>query len=336
MSYTVTPSLANYSFTPQSTTFNNLYSTQTANFIGTPIVHSPSVASLSPVTSTGASQTFTFQFADSAGAADLAVLNVLINNGLDGRQACYLAYVQQSNTLYLVNDAGDAGGPYAGSLVLNGSGSANNSQCTISGVGSSMVASGNTLMLTLNMSFSQTFGGNKVVYLAARDTVLNTGWQTMGMHGVPPLPATFPIPGGMNPPSGSTANPTLTFTFNDATSATNLQTGWALINTAIDGRMACYVAYYRPGNQIYLYPDNGDGTQATSIVLSGTNTISNSQCTVSAQGSSVTTNGAQLTVNLNISFKAAFAGPKGVWMAAQTMGGAQTSAWQALGAWLVP
>ena len=121
----------------------------------------------------------------------------------------------------------------------------------------------------------------------------------------------------------------------DATSASNLQTGWALINTAINGISACYVAYYRPGNQVYLYPDNGDGTQATSMVLTGTNTVSNSQCTVSAQGSSVVTSGAQLIVSLNIGFKPAFAGPKGVFMAVQTLS-AQTSAWQPLAEWYVP
>ena len=111
---------------------------------------------------------------------------------------------------------------------------------------------------------------------------------------------------------------------------------WALTNTAIDGRSACYVAYYPPGNQVYLYPDNGDGTQATSIALTGTNTISNSQCTISAQGSTVQSNGNALTVTLPITFKPAFAGFRGVWLAVQTMGAAQTSAWQALGAWNVP
>ncbi len=303
----------------------------------TPLVHNSSVVSLAPVTSTGASQSYTFQFADTSGSADLTVLNVLINSSLDGRHACYLAYVQQSNTLFLVNDAGDPGGPFAGGLVLNGSGNMNNSQCTISGAGSSAVANGNTLTLTLNINFSSSFGGNKVIYMAARDTVNNnSGWQTMGMHGVPPLPATFPMPGGMSPSSGAAAASTLSLTFNDAASATNLQTGWALINTAIDGRAACYVAYFRPGNQIYLFPDNGDGTMATSIVLSGTNTISNSQCTISSQGSSVTASGAQLIVNLNITFNHSFSGPKGVWMAAQTMGGLQTSEWQALGTWRVP
>ena len=128
----------------------------------------------------------------------------------------------------------------------------------------------------------------------------------------------------------------MTFNYQDATSATNLQTAWALINTALDGRGACYVAYYRPGNLLLLIPDNGDGTQATSMALSGTtNTLSNSQCTISAQGSSASTNGAQLTLNLNVTFKSAFTGPKGVWMAAQTLA-AQTSPWQALGAWRVP
>ena len=302
----------------------------------TAAAHSPGVVSISPANSTGANQSYVFQFADTFGAVDLTVVNVLINNYLDGRRGCYVAYAQQSNALYLVNDAGDAGGPYAGVLVLNGSGSIGNSQCTISGVGSSAVVSGNTLALTLNMSFTAAFGGNRVVYAAARDTALvNTGWQTMGVHGVPGLAATYPNPVSMSPASGSTGNPVLTFTYQDALSADSLQTAWVLINTAIDGRNACYVAYHRPSNQIYLYPDSGDGSLATHVALTGTNTLSNSQCTVSSQGSSVTTSGAVMTVNLNISFTAAFRGPKGVWMAVQTMT-AQTSAWEALGAWLAP
>ena len=78
------------------------------------------------------------------------------------------------------------------------------------------------------------------------------------------------------------------------------------------------------------------GTQATSMVLSGSNTISNSQCTVSAQGAIVQPSGSKRPVTLPITFQTGFAGFKGVWMAAQRMGGAQTSPWQALGAWSVP
>ena len=221
-------------------------------------------------------------------------------------------------------------------MVLNGTGSINNSQCTIDGTRSAASSAGNVVTLTLGLSFAPSFAGNKVIYLAARDTSqIGTGWQTMGVVGVPPAPTTYPSPVRMTPSSGATANTTLSFTFQDASAGNNFQTVWALMNTALDGRAACYVAYYRPANLIYLVPDNGDGTQAYVMALTGTNSVSNSQCTVSAQGSSANVSGAQLTLNLNLTFKHAFQGPKAEWMAAQTLD-AQTSPWQALGAWMVP
>ena len=297
----------------------------------------PSVVSLQPVASSGTAQSLTFQFSHPSGYTNLNVVNALINFALDGRQGCYIAYARAANTLLLINDTGDAGGPYAGSMVMNGSGSVSNSQCTVIGAGSLVVGSGNALTLTLNMIFSSGFGGNRVIYAAARDASGgNSGWNTLGVHGVPPLPTTFPNPVSVSPASGSTANSLFTLTYQDTSSATNLQTSWVLVNTALDGRAACYVAYYRPGNQVFLVPDSGDGTLATSMSLSGTGSLSNSQCTVSAQGSSAVVSGSALTVSLNVTFKSpAFTGPRGIWLATSTPAG-QVSPWQALGAWLVP
>jgi hypothetical protein len=192
---------------------------------------------------------------------------------------------------------------------------------------------GNTLTLTLNVTFSAAFSGNKVVYAAARDPQgNNTGWVVMGVRGVPPLLTTFPIPVSMSPAASTTSSELLTFTYQDAGTANNLQTMWALTNTAIDGRAACYIAYYAPGNQLFLYPDNGDGTQATTIPLSGNGTLANSQCSVSAAGSSFVKAGAQGILTLNVTFKPAFAGNKATWLAVQTLNAAATSDWQALGA----
>jgi predicted heme/steroid binding protein len=295
----------------------------------------PTVAGLSPAVSSGTPQLLTVSFNAPGGYQTLDVVNVLINNFLDGRNACYLAYSRSLNVLYIVPDNGD--GTQLTGKAMDSTGAIANSQCTVTFAGSSAAVSGNTLTLVLNLSFSTSFGGNKVVYAAARDLAQNnSGWQTMGTHGVPPLPSTYPNAGGMNPSTGSTLSQTIIFTYQDQSNAANLQTVWALFNTALDGRAACYIAYYRPGNQLYLVPDNGDGTQATSIPLTGTATISNSQCTVSAQGALMQTNGNTLTLTLPITFKSSFAGFKGVWMAAQTMGGAQTSAWQALGAEAIP
>jgi len=290
----------------------------------------PGVGSVTPVASSGATQIYTVQFSDSQGVQNLGVVNLLINQYLDGRQACYIAFAVASNVLYLVPDSG--GGLLPG-MVLNGSGSTANSQCSISGAGSSASASGNTLSLTLNITFSSSFGGNKVVYAAAGDSLgPNTGWNVMGVHGVPPAPTTFPIPLGMTPASSTASSEVVTFRYEDAATASNLQTMWALTNTAIDGRAACYVAYYAPGNQVFLVPDNGDGTQATAMPLSGTGTLSNSQCTVSAAGSGYTTSGGQGTLMLNMQFKSAFAGRRATWLAVQTLNGVATSDWQALGA----
>jgi hypothetical protein len=291
----------------------------------------PSIVSLSPAASTGASQTFTFQFSDTAGWQALTVLNVLINNSLDANRACYLAYAVGSHLLYLVTDSGTGllpgvqpGG--AGFPVSNG-------QCSITSA--TATESGNTLTLTVAITFSSSFGGNKVIYLAARDLAGNSGWQTMGVHGVPPLPATFPNPVSMSPALGTTASATLTFTYQDATAASNLQTMWALVNTALDAHSACYFAYNAQVNMVFLVPDNGNGLQAPGMLLSGSGTLTNGQCTISAQGSGAVQTGSQLALTLNILFKPAFAGSKVVWMAAQTLSGA-TSAWQPLGAWTVP
>jgi outer membrane protein TolC len=123
-------------------------------------------------------QSFTFNFADSFGRTDIGIVNILINSALDGRQSCYLAYSRPLNTLYLVNDAGSGLLP---GLTLNGSGSTSNSQCTVNGSLSSVSGTGSldVLTLTLNISFAPTFGGNRIVYVAARNLTdtSNSGWQ---------------------------------------------------------------------------------------------------------------------------------------------------------------
>ncbi len=288
-----------------------------------------------PVIGSGTSQTLTFKFSHPQGFNKLGVVNALINDYLNGDNACYIAYSVPLQTLYLVNDQGPGSGISPG-LALGSAASVANSQCTIFGTGSSSLGSGNDLTLTLNIQFKAAFNGNKVIYLAARDEVSgNSGWRTMGASLIPEAAVSFPRGNNLSPVSGSGATQVLTLTYQDATAATNLQTAWALINTAIDGRSACYVAYSQPGNALYLVPDNGDGSLAASIPLGGTGTLENSQCRISAQGSSAVASGNQLTLNLNVTFKSAFTGAKGVWAATQTLA-LQTSPWKIVGAWQVP
>ncbi|MEZ5402009.1 MAG: BACON domain-containing carbohydrate-binding protein [Bryobacteraceae bacterium] len=294
----------------------------------------PTVGDVTPPSGTNNTQTFSFSFNDPDGAADLGVLNILINNGIDGRTACYMAYVPATTatgTLFLVNDTGDAGGPFAGSLSLPGAGSAGNSQCTISG--GTVSSTGGTTTLTLNLSFSTVLAGNRIVFLAARDkSNNNSGWHAKGVWKIPGAAVGAAQVLSLNP-ARVTANPiTVSAVFSDINGATTLDVVNLLINDAIDGRNACYIAYSRSTQTLFLVNDAGaaGGPFAGSVQIPSTGTVANSQCTINAFGSSVLLSGNNLTLVLNITFGGTFFGDRVVYAAARDGFGAN-SGWQPMG-----
>jgi hypothetical protein len=296
--------------------------------------------SAAPGTGSGSAQVFNFTFADPKGWQDLGVVNVLLNNVLDGRHACYLAYSVSANTLYLVDDSGDAGGPFAGGGLLNTPGTIQNSQCTVNWGNAPVSGNGNDLMLTLNLSFTAGFAGNKVTYMAARDVGQNnSGWQGLGVwqvSGGTPTATTGVT--GMNPSSGTGSGSTpFTFNFSDTKGFQDLGVVNILINSSIDGRHACYLAYSGLTNTLYLVDDAGDagGPFAGGAVLNAPGSIQNSQCTVSWGTTPVNGVGNALALNLNIAFSLAFGGNRVFYLAARDRNDANNTDWQAMGTWTV-
>ena len=318
----------------------------TSGGVGFTIQSGPAATAVSPGAGNGASQTFTFTFSDPSGYQNLQVVDVLINNYLDGIQACYVAYSKNYGMLLLVDDGGDSGTDYAGYLTVPSTGSItgsmSNSQCTVNGTGSSVVGSGNTLTLTLNISFSPSFAGNRIVYTAAGDTTGNSGWQALSTWQVPGTTATPTQPTGVTPASGSGASQSFVFTFTDTAGWQDLGLVDVLFNNYLDGIQACYVAYSKYYGMLLLVDDGGDsaGPYAGYLTVPSTGSItgsmSNSQCTVNGTGSSAAGSGNTLTLTLNVSFTPAFAGNRIFYTAAGNAAGTENSGWQALGAWTVP
>ncbi|HYW41343.1 MAG TPA: hypothetical protein VE959_00720 [Bryobacteraceae bacterium] len=297
--------------------------------------------SAGPAAGSGASQTFTFTFSDTAGYQNLSVVDVLIASVLDGRQACYIAFAPSganSGSVYLVDNAGDAGGPYSG-MVLPGNGTVSNSQCSISGASSSAGASGNNLTLTLAITFSASFAGNKVTYLSAEDkTTGSTGWQELGTWNAGGATPAGPWVSGMSPASSNSSSGTYTFTFSDSKGWQDITVANVLIASAIDGRHACYLAFAPSGpfgGSVYLVDDAGDaGGPYTGLVLPSVGTASNSQCTVGGAGVAVAGSGNTLTLTLPIAFNAGFFGGQVFYLAARSS--TLNSGWQAVGTVSVP
>jgi len=314
-----------------------LASTSSSSFIvgGVPVT-----VAANPAAGSGPTQSFTFQFSDPAGYQNLSVVNVLINSVLDGRSACYLAYVVAAQTLYLVDDAGDAGGPYAGSVVLGSASTVHNSQCAV-GLGSAL-GIGSTLTLMLNIAFQPGFGGNKVQFVAARDQGTgNTDWQALGVWQAPSTQTGAIAVMGVSPVRGAAAAGTggqFTFTWTDGKGTGDLGVVNVLVNNYIDGRGACYLAYVASSDTLVLVDDAGDagGPWAGSMVLNGgSGAIENSQCAVSGTGSTVGYAPGMMTLTLNITFKGGLSGNRVFYVAGRDQAGGSNTGWQAVGTWTV-
>ena len=292
----------------------------------------PQAVDVTPGGGTGTSQTLTFTFSDTDGYQDLNVMNVLIRDFLDGDHACYLAYSRPLNVLYLVNDSGTALLP---GLTLNGSGSINNSQCGVSGIGSSAEGNGSILTLTLNMTFSGSFAGNKVIYTAAGNMASkNTGWQAVGVWNVPGTASTGPAVGGVSPPRSSGTGGIYGFTFTDPNGFSDLGVVNILINDFLDGDHACYIAYSRPQGVFYLVNDAGNALLPP--LAPGLGTLGNSQCTIVGAATSVNANNNTLTITLELLWGSGFAGNRVIYGAARSNGDVLNSGWQAVGTVNIP
>jgi len=315
----------------------------------------PSVGVPSPAMGSGNSSSFTFTFTDPRGYQDLDVVNILVNNVLDGRHACYLAYSVPSSVLYLVDDAGDGGGPFAGSVALGSTAPISNSQCSV--VLTSAVGSGNTFTLTLNVTFTAAaatgfsalrpealtagFGGNRILYSAARDKAANnSGWQALGVWQVPFTPAGTIAVTSLTSARGAAPGGTpgsFVLVVTDNKGAADIGVVNLLVNSSIDGRQGCYLAYSGASNSLLLIDDPGDvaGPYAGTLALNGQGSIQNGHCLLTGTGTSVQTSGNTLTLTLNLTFKAAFAGNQILYAAGRDSQDLNNTDWQAMGTWTV-
>jgi hypothetical protein len=287
----------------------------------------PAPVSVTPSSGSGNSQTFSFVFSSPRGYAALSTVLVTINATLGGAGECYFLYYPGSKSLYLVNDASSG---WVGSVTLGQSGTVQNSQCTVNAGTSSVSGSGNNLTLNVALSFPASFGGTKNIYMDAFDGT-DSGWQQKGTWTIPPAGGP-PSPVSVTPSSGSGASQAFSFVFSSPRGYAALSTVLVTINATLGSAGECYFLYYPGSNALYLVNDASSGWVG-SITLGQSGTLQNSQCTVNAGASSTSGSGNNLTLNVALSFPAAFAGAKNIYMDAFD---GTDSGWQQKGTWTVP
>jgi hypothetical protein len=135
-------------------------------------------ASVTPSFGVGTSQTFSALYADSNGAADINTVMLNVNGSSNLANACAVEYVQASNQLFLMNDAGTT---WLGPAIPGSPGALQNSQCSINSQVSSVSPAGKNLTVNYALSFAVAFNGVKSVFLnVSNNASLSSGWQPVG------------------------------------------------------------------------------------------------------------------------------------------------------------
>jgi trimeric autotransporter adhesin len=133
--------------------------------------------SVSPLSGSGVSRTFTFVYTDSSGASDFASAQALINASITGVSSCYVWVTPGTGAIWLASNTGTWPTP----STLGTAGTLQNSQCAVNVGSSSGVLSGNTYTLTLSIGFESGFTGAKNIYgLATSVDGVSSGWATVG------------------------------------------------------------------------------------------------------------------------------------------------------------
>jgi len=156
----------------------------------------PAVTAVSaaPSSGSGAGQTFQFQYSDTSGARDIATTWMWFTPQYNpaapvSANTCMLYYNNATNQLNFLNDASTAWTPWT---VGTSTVSLQNSQCSVNVAGVSVTPNGNTLTISLPVTFKPGFAGTQQIWSYVSGTLNNvtSGWHQMGSWAVPPLQIT--------------------------------------------------------------------------------------------------------------------------------------------------
>ncbi len=265
----------------------------------------PSVVSVTPSSGSGNAPVFTAVYSDNGGAAALTTVSLLVGTGASGTFACYVSYNQSTNAFTLANDDPATG---AQSVVPGGS-TVQNSQCTLTGAGSSVSTSGNNLTLNIALTFLPAFAGAKTVYQYAADAGTNTGWIAQGSWTVT-IPPSQPSADTVSPNFATGSSQTFTFVFSDSQHAANLTGMVMLFSSSLSFTNACEIVVDRVAGTVALLWDNAAGSD--SRLMNSATLLQNSQCKVGT--SSITVSGLSQIFTVTVTFKTGYGGPRNIYM----------------------
>ncbi len=278
-----------------------------------------------PTSGSGPAQRFSFTASDQGGSGFITGMAMLLSTSLSTTNACSMVYDRTRNVVSLAfdNPANGAAPVTPGSPTI-----VSNGQCSLNGANTTVVIGVTSIVVTVDLTFNADWFGAKNTYLLASETIVNSGFVTVGGWTVT---GGAPTADSVSPASGTGTSPNFTFTVSDSTSQLNI-TGMSMLITSgapTSLANACYLVYNRITATIGLY-DNTGTILSTKPIGSSAN-LFNTQCAV---GFTVMVNsGNSVSFTINTVFLT-FSGAKSVYLEANEPN--TNSGWVQRGAWTVP
>ena len=272
----------------------------------------PTLGTISPSSGSTAPNvaiTFTTTYSDTDGWANLKEAYLLVSTSSSAlTNSAYLYYDQNTNKLYLRNDANSA---WLGGYAPASSNTIENSYVKLACASSTVSSSAKTMTVKWNVTFKPAYSGKAYnTYLKIiDDTAGSAGWIQKGVYTVNVAPDL-----GTSTPSSGTgyAGTAQTFTaaYSDADGWQNIQYVYFLISTSSSALTNCSYLYYDQNtNKLYLRND------ANSAWLGGfapgtSNIIENSYAKLNCASTIVSGSANTMTVNWSVTCKNTFTGAK--------------------------
>ncbi len=275
----------------------------------------PTVGTISP--SSGSTQpdvakTFTCTYSDADGWANLKDADLLISTSSTTlANAIYLHYDQNTNKLYLRNDANTS---WLGGYSPGSSYTVENSQVKLNCATTTASGSSNTLTIKWNITFKSAYSGKQYnTYLYVKDdTGGYVNWTKKGTYTVnrSPQVGTITPSSGMSGP-GQANN--FTTTCSDPDGWQNIQYVYFLMNTSTSGSNCLYTYYNQNTNKLYLRND-GNTSWLGGYIPGSANIIQNSYASLDCSKATISGSVTTLTVNWSVTLKSTFMGTKNTYL----------------------